>query len=870
MSSYSSLEFDRASARDITSEMDIISLRLDTVVSFINSEFISWSGSKNKIIEGISVEVSIVKNIQFINWNSNSLHLHTSIISNFDTILMKNCSSCIDIYNTQISLLTNSTFINWGSSKTLYGGAIYSSYSNSTIQNSTFDGNLATNGGAIYYEWSILNQWTNILSNNTFINNKGYKGGSISYNANRPQMNGNIFINNSANYGPNIGSYPVSIVEKTSNNRIIKISNIGSGIPYQNELSLSLIDYDNQVWVLENNSIIKIVPSSSDLKIHGIDYAKLTNGTSVFQSIKFAGKPGLTNSNFKIQSATINNKIISSILQTNQSDYKNYDSYISVSFRYWMPGEIQDNGEWTKCSYLTYSLDWNSTLWSNWIDNAACMGESNITVNEGYWRYKLNSTTIIKCPREQSWLGGYFPQNQYPISWAEGYGGYLWAECQILNGTKYQRESNYEWLKCPDSTLNIIRLIGYVAIALIFISAILYVNIRKKNENQFSILMRIFTNYIQLISVSLTFNISLPTVFNDVFNQSNRVESPNESFFSFDWFIEDAEIKGFAPSASLFKLFLYCLLPLALFLFYFTIFLIIKLVLSILNKGHNFDIKRYMGVTIVWIIFIFHPSMILQSLNSFSCQQIDAGVYKMKEYMQYDWYSNDHILWASITGLPILIIWVIGMPLAALIILIYKRNALDDWTIKKYFLILYQGLRPKVFYWEFINTFRKVVILLINVALISYSLYFRVLVVTSFLFIIIKVQDWLKPYKWEENNKIEMTAIIAAFTTFYCAIIFISLSSSPVGFNEFAIFLMFSINAYFIIHWTFLMLCSIGWNNQKFQLFLSVYSLVIWRKKAFFAENYENKKNNVLYEEKLKPKIKNLNVSSSFIEFCSS
>ena len=377
MSSYSSLEFDRVNARDITSEMDIISLRLDTVVSFINSEFISWSGSKNKIIEGISVEVSIVKNIQFINWNSNSLHLHTSIISNFDTILMKNCSSCIDIYNTQISLLTNSTFINWGSSKTLYGGAIYSSYSNSTIQNSTFDGNLATNGGAIYYEWSILNQWTNILSNNTFINNKGYKGGSISYNANRPQMNGNIFINNSANYGPNISSYPVSIVEKTSNNRIIKISNIGSGISYQNELNLSLIDYDNQVWVLENNSIIKIVPSSSDLKIHGIDYAKLTNGTSVFQSIKFVGKPGLTNKVFNLQSGAIDNKIITNILQTNQSDYTNYDSYISVSFRYWMPGEIQDNKEWAKCSYLTYSLDWNSTLWNNWMNNADCMGETN-------------------------------------------------------------------------------------------------------------------------------------------------------------------------------------------------------------------------------------------------------------------------------------------------------------------------------------------------------------------------------------------------------------------------------------------------------------------------------------------------------------
>ena len=863
ISSYSQLQFDGIKIINITSQMDLISLRLDTLISFTNSEINSWSAGKNKVIEGISITLILMKNIRFINLSSNSFHIHSSKLSNIDSILMQNCLSWIEFHNSQINLITNSTFDTWGQSSTIMGGAIYSSYSNLTVNNSIFKNNSAIEGGAIYFEWSISNQWSNTVSNCNFTNNKGNKGGSILYNANRPKMFGNVFINNTASYGPNVGSYPISIVGKPSNSRATNIYNIGSGIPYHNELTFSLIDYDNQVCVLESNSIIKIVSESSDWKIQGIDYAKLTKGVAVFQSVTFVGRPGLTNAKFKLQWDAIDNQIINEILLSNQSDSQMYSSYISATFRYWMPGEIQNNNEWLKWSYLTYSLNWNSTQCNSCVNNAIWAGEANITVNEGYWRYTTNSSTIIKCPRERSCLGGYYPQNQYPVQWADGYSGYLWRECQIINGTKYQPESNYEWLKCPDSTLNIIRIIGFVILALLFISAILFVNIRKKNENQFSILMRIFTNYIQLISVSLTFNISLPNVFNDVFSQTNRVGTPNESFFSFDCFIEDTELKGFAPSASLFKLFLYSLLPLALFLFYFIIFMIIKLVLNILNKGANLDIKRYMGVTVVWIIFIFHPSMILQSLNSFSCQQIDSGVYKMKEWMQYDWYSKEHLFWASITGLPMLIIWVIGMPLIALFILIKKRNSLDDWSIKKYLLILYQGLKPKVFYWEFINTFRKVVILLINVVLVSYSSSYRVLIAICFLVIILKVQERLKPYKNEENNRIEMIAIIAAFITFYWAIIFVSQDSSPPGFNEFAVFLMFFINVYFIVHWTFLLLCSIGWNNEKYQLFLSIYSLLICKKKAFLADQAITKKSSEQSKDEVPTKIK----KSSVINF---
>lgn len=83
----------------------------------------------------------------------------------------------------------------------------------------------------------------------------------------------------------------------------------------------------------------------------------------------------------------------------------------------------------------------------------------------------------------------------------------------------------------------------------------------------------------------------------------------------------------------------------------------------------------------------------------------------MREHMEYDCYSAEHMFWAAAVGLPMVGVWVIGMPLLALVILIKNRKDLDDQRIKKYLLILYQGLKPDAFYWEFVNAARKVVML---------------------------------------------------------------------------------------------------------------------------------------------------------------
>ena len=54
--------------------------------------------------------------------------------------------------------------------------------------------------------------------------------------------------------------------------------------------------------------------------------------------------------------------------------------------------------------------------------------------------------------------------------------------------------------------------------------------IRKKEESQRSVIMRIMTNYLQVITAVLSYNISFPNVIEDIFYPAERVGSSSEPF----------------------------------------------------------------------------------------------------------------------------------------------------------------------------------------------------------------------------------------------------------------------------------------------------------------------------------------------------
>ena len=358
----------------------------------------------------------------------------------------------------------------------------------------------------------------------------------------------------------------------------------------------------------------------------------------------------------------------------------------------------------------------NSTQCEQWMSDATWEGKDVIRVDEGYWRYRPNSSSIIEWLNKEACPGGYIPGE-----WALGYRGYLWSMWDIVEGQKYQPLSGFQWSKWPDSVMNAIRVVGVILAAFWFLVLLIFVNLRKRKDNQLSILFRILTNYIHLISATLSFNVKIPSSFTGFFSQVNRISSPNETFFSFDCFIEDYDIKLFAPSNSLFKLFLYMLLPIILFIVVSAGLALTRWIINAINPAKNFELKRSIVVSMICIVFLFHPTLTNESLSVFLCNKIEEGDFRMTHYMEYKWYSWDHIRWTLFVGAPILIVWVIALPIYAFLILTRYRNQLEDINIKKYFLLLYQGLKPSAYYWEFVNTFRKFSILAVNALANTFS-----------------------------------------------------------------------------------------------------------------------------------------------------
>ena len=725
-STFSTISISSIFFTNLSMSSSLFNFRSSIIESFKNSSLMNIE-TLTSPISFINWHIGYISNISLTNIGIIPVVIRKSTGESIQRLDINNCSTGIFIQQSEFIEISNSHFQEWGSLDKMHSGAIYLDRSNITVRTSTFERNYASEGAAISINWRVQSQCKNEISENIFKNNQALKkGGAIYYNLNRPSFDNNTFIKNSAQYGENIASYPVKVYFYETGTNKMTLYNIESGIQSKNDIQVRLVDFDGQTMILEDSKVVKITSSLINSTITGVNYAKFKNGVAIFKNITFVSSPGDKNIEYSVTTKAIGSEIIDYIYSETDEQKENFKNKILTNFRYCKPGERIDDLTWVKWSQGTFTLNWNSTSWEPCMEKASWTGTTVISVDDGYWRKDLNSTKIVECLRKESCLGGYEPNNENPINCKTGYEGYLCSRWQIVNEDKYQPSTNYQCLKWPSKVMNAFRVIGVQLLSLSFLSILIIINIRKRKENQFSILLRIFTNYTQLLSSIMTFNLDFPHNFNEIFSQSNRITSPQETF-SFDCFVEDYEIRLFAPTNSLFKVSLFILLPIFLLTLIFIGIMLLKIILYVLNKTDKVDIFRYLVISFISIIFVFHPSMVEQSLAVFQCAQVDENDYRMVMNMDFKWYSLNHLKWILLTAIPVLIFWVVGMPFLAFIILFKNKHNLESETMRKYFLLLFQGFREEIFYWEIFKTIIKFILLSLNAFLSTFFPYYRIL-----------------------------------------------------------------------------------------------------------------------------------------------
>ena len=132
-------------------------------------------------------------------------------------------------------------------------------------------------------------------------------------------------------------------------------------------------------------------------------------------------------------------------------------------------------------------------------------------------------------------------------------------------------------------------------------------------------------------------------------------------------------------------------------------------------------------------------------------------------------------------------------------------------------LILYQGLKPDRYYWEFVNSLRKVLILMSFTLFVTFSITYKIMIATIILLITFRIQVFLNPYKNKEYNSIEILALLAGTITISCGLIFTTDDEDQTSFWN-AIILMFVIifNIVFVLRWTYQFIKSM---SEKYKVF---------------------------------------------------
>ena len=101
-----------------------------------------------------------------------------------------------------------------------------------------------------------------------------------------------------------------------------------------------------------------------------------------------------------------------------------------------------------------------------------------------------------------------------------------------------------------------------------------------------------------------------------------------------------------------------------------------------------------------------------------------------------------------------------------------------------------------------------------------------------------RLQQKLKPYKIEENNDIEIKAIIAGTIVLYSGLIFEeSAEEHYSGFENMAFIVIIIYNFIFLLQWTYLFLLSFNFKNSNVRKTLEVYGILICKGRKKLNKN---------------------------------
>jgi hypothetical protein len=186
-------------------------------------------------------------------------------------------------------------------------------------------------------------------------------------------------------------------------------------------------------------------------------------------------------------------------------------------------------------------------------------------------------------------------------------------------------------------------------------------------------------------------------------------------------------------------------------------------------QGIGKRLKNVYATTVIVCLFLIHPLITQQGFYMLSCKSLgtDDDKYLIADLSQ-KCYTAKHYTWLLLVGIPMLMLFTVGIPVSAFYLLRANEAKLQsDEQTRMRLSFLYNGYEQKWYWWELVVVARKVL-------LVSLAVFFSdaphvqsllaVLLVTGALMLHV----YAAPFRNPTMTKMEFFSLATTFITFFC------------------------------------------------------------------------------------------------------
>jgi hypothetical protein len=305
-----------------------------------------------------------------------------------------------------------------------------------------------------------------------------------------------------------------------------------------------------------------------------------------------------------------------------------------------------------------------------------------------------------------------------------------------------------------------------------------------------SVYLKIFLNYLQLATLTASFNLSWPSFVTELLSVQDKSGDVTEQALSIDCFIQEQEEKP-----EFIKLIMMAVVP-------FIVIVVSCLVWGAvaLYKRSFANVRSELSTTLLVLLFMIHPNIVKSMFSAFSCLEVDPGELWLRTDLETRCWVGDHYKFSFSVALPGLIVWGVGIPLVALCLLVKRRRSLYLASVKAQYSFLYLGYKMSHFYWEFVILYRKLLIAFISVYLANISVHVQALTVMLVILGALVLQVKYQPFSDPKLNELEFRSVLTSSVTIYCGLFYLTDDLEEI--MKVVLFLLIvGVNAYFLLYW---------------------------------------------------------------------